>query len=34
MFSRETVAPDLVAKVDAALAAMKADGRLAAIMAK
>jgi polar amino acid transport system substrate-binding protein len=31
MFSRETVAPDLVAKVDATLAAMKADGRLDAI---
>jgi ABC-type amino acid transport substrate-binding protein len=34
MFSRVTVAPELVAKVDAALAQMQADGRLDAIMAK
>jgi polar amino acid transport system substrate-binding protein len=32
MFSRETVAPDLVAKVDATLEQMRADGRLDAIM--
>lgn len=34
MFSRKTVEPDLVAKVDATLAKMRADGRLAAITAK
>lgn len=34
MFSRETIAPDLVAKVDATLAQMRADGRLDAITAK
>jgi polar amino acid transport system substrate-binding protein len=34
MFSRETVEPDLVAQVDAAIAQMRADGRLDAITAK
>lgn len=34
MFSRETVAPDLVAQVDATVAQMRADGRLDAIRAK
>jgi polar amino acid transport system substrate-binding protein len=34
MFSRETVEPATVAKVDAAVAAMRADGRLDAIRAK
>lgn len=34
MFSRETIAPDLVARVDAAIAEMRADGRLDAITAK
>lgn len=34
MFSRETIQPELVAKADAALHAMRADGRLDAIMAK
>jgi polar amino acid transport system substrate-binding protein len=34
MFSRKTVEPDTVAKVDAAVAEMRADGRLAAIRAK
>jgi polar amino acid transport system substrate-binding protein len=34
MFSRKTVEPDLVAQVDAAVAQMRADGRLAAITAK
>jgi polar amino acid transport system substrate-binding protein len=34
MFSRQTVEPELVAQVDAALTQMRADGRLDAIMAK
>jgi polar amino acid transport system substrate-binding protein len=34
MFSRKTVEPDTVAKVDAAVAEMRADGRLDAIRAK
>jgi polar amino acid transport system substrate-binding protein len=34
MFSRKRVEPDLVAQVDASIAAMRADGRLAAIIAK
>ncbi len=34
MFSRATIAPDVVAEVDATLAAMRADGRLDAIMAR
>jgi ABC-type amino acid transport substrate-binding protein len=34
MFSRRTAEPDLVAKVDAAIAQMRADGRLDAIAAK
>jgi polar amino acid transport system substrate-binding protein len=34
LFSRETIAPELVAEIDATLAAMKADGRLDAIWAK
>jgi len=34
MFSRKTIAPDLVAQVDAVVARMRADGRLDAIMAK
>lgn len=34
MFSRKTVEPDMVAQVDAAVAKMRADGRLDAIMAK
>jgi polar amino acid transport system substrate-binding protein len=34
MFSRKTVEPETVAKVDAAVAQMRADGRLAAITAK
>jgi len=32
MFSRETIEPDLVARVDATLAQMRADGRLDAIL--
>jgi polar amino acid transport system substrate-binding protein len=34
MLSRETIAPEFVARVDATLAEMRADGRLAAITAK
>jgi len=34
LFSRKTIEPELVAKVDATLAAMRADGRLDAIMAR
>ena len=34
MFSRATIGPELIAKVDATLAAMRADGRLDAITAK
>jgi polar amino acid transport system substrate-binding protein len=34
MFSRKTVAPEVVAQVDAAVAALRADGRLQAITAK
>ena len=34
MFSRKTVEPDFVAQVDAAVAQMRADGRLDAITAK
>jgi ABC-type amino acid transport substrate-binding protein len=34
MFSRKTVEPETVAKVDAAIAQMRADGRLEAITAK
>ncbi len=33
MFSRKTVAPELVAKVDATIEQMRADGRLDAITA-
>ena len=34
MFSRRTVDPAIVEQVDAAVARMRADGRLDAIMAK
>jgi ABC-type amino acid transport substrate-binding protein len=34
MFSRETVEPEMVAKVDDVVAQMRADGRLDAIRAK
>jgi polar amino acid transport system substrate-binding protein len=34
MFSRKTIEPELVAQVDATMAQMRADGRLAAITAK
>jgi ABC-type amino acid transport substrate-binding protein len=34
LFSRKTIEPELVAKIDATLAAMKADGRMDAIWAK
>jgi len=34
MFSRRTIEPELVAQVDAVVAQMRADGRLAAIAAK
>ena len=34
MFSRQTVAPEIVAKVDAAIARMRTDGRLQAILSQ